>query len=78
MSTRVLITLEPTTDPEPLVDALMNLDGAESVAPPQPELPNVCIAVINELATPPDQWISRASQIKGVQTAELDQMRWSY
>jgi len=56
----------------------MNLDGAESVAPPQPELPNVCIAVINELATQPDQWISRASQIKGVQTAELDQMRWSY
>jgi hypothetical protein len=42
--------------------ALMAL-GAESVQPPQPELPDVCIAVIDEVRFPSDDWIARASQI---------------
>lgn len=77
VATRVLISLQPGTDPGPVVAALMAL-GAESVQPPQPELPDVCIAVIDEVRFPPDDWIARASQIAGVAGAEVDRMRWSY
>jgi hypothetical protein len=48
------------------------------VQPPQPELPDVCIAVIAESTITPEEWISQASRIPGVVSAEQDQLRWSF
>jgi hypothetical protein len=76
MSTRVLITLQPDTSPDQVVDALTAL-GATEVQPPQPELPDVCIATVDEEQHQPDAWAESAQQIPGVAVAEVDQLRWS-
>jgi hypothetical protein len=56
------------------VVAALRAIGVESIQPPQPELPDVCIAVINEMRVPPHAWIARASQVPGVESAEVDQL----
>ena len=76
MSTRVLVTLHPDTSPDRVVDALTAL-GATEVQPPRPELPDVCIATIDERQHAPDAWAPSARQIPGVAEAEIDQLRWS-
>jgi hypothetical protein len=76
MSTRVLVSLRPGIDPGPVLAALRAI-GVESIQPPQPELPDVCIAVINETKFPPQAWIARASQVPGVESAEVDQLRFT-
>jgi len=76
MSTRVLVTLQPDTSPDRVADALTAL-GATEVQPPQPELPDVCIATVDEQRHPPDAWAASARQIPGVAEAEVDQLRWS-
>jgi hypothetical protein len=76
MSTRVLVTLQPDASTDRVVDALTAL-GATQVRPPQPELPDVCIATVDEQQHPPDAWAASARQIPGVAGAEVDQLRWS-
>jgi hypothetical protein len=76
MSTRVLVSLQPGTDPTPVAAELRAI-GVESIQPPQPELPDVCIAVIDETRIAPPEWIARASQVPGVENAEVDQLRFT-
>jgi len=76
MSTRVLVTLQPETSPEQVVDALTAL-GATEVEPPRPELPDICIATVDEQQHVPDAWAASAERIPGVAGAEVDQLRWS-
>jgi len=76
MSTRVLVTLQPDTSPDQVVDALTAL-GATEVQPPRPELPDVCIATVDEQQHSPEAWAASARQIPGVAVAEVDQLRWS-
>jgi hypothetical protein len=76
MSTRVLVSLRTGTDPEPVITALRAI-GVESIQPPQPELPDVCIAVIDESRVASNEWIGRASRVPGVQSAEVDQLRFT-
>ncbi|HEY5981436.1 MAG TPA: hypothetical protein VIT41_17555 [Microlunatus sp.] len=76
MSTRVLVTLQPDASPEQVADALTGL-GAIEVQPPQPELPGVCIATVDEQQHPPAAWATEAGRLPGVAGAEVDQLRWS-
>ena len=76
MSTRVLVTLQPDASPDRVGAALTTL-GATEVQPPQPELPDVCVATVDEQQHPPREWAATAAQIPGVAGAEVDQLRWS-
>ena len=76
MTTRVLVTLHPRTDVAAAVEALTAL-GAAEVQPPQPELPGVCVATVDDAQQPAAEWAARARQLPGVATAELDQLRWN-
>ena len=79
MSTRVLVTLRPDTGDAAarrVMDRLAAL-GASEVQPPQPELPGVCVATIDEQHHFPDAWAADARQVPGVADAEVDQLRWS-
>ena len=51
MSTRVLVTLQPDASPDRVGAALTAL-GATEVQPPQPELPDVCVATVDEQQHP--------------------------
>ena len=64
MSTRVLVTLQPDASPDQVADALTAL-GATEVQPPQPELPGVCIATVDEQQHPPDAWAASAAADSG-------------
>ncbi|HEY5821578.1 MAG TPA: hypothetical protein VIT20_06360 [Propionibacteriaceae bacterium] len=77
MATRVLISLLAGSDPRPVLTGLTEL-GAETVQPPQPELPDVCIATVDESTVEPDEWALRAARLPGVQGAEVDRMRFSF
>lgn len=76
MSTRVLVTLRPGADVERVVAELTSL-GAAEVQPPQPELPDVCIASLDEQRHPPDAWVAQARRVPGVAEAEVDRLRWT-
>lgn len=76
MATRVLVSMTAGADPTPVVSDLEGL-GAATVQPPQAELPDVVIATIDEEQTDPQSWAERAAQLPGVQTAEVDRMRFS-
>jgi hypothetical protein len=76
MSTRVLVTLESGASPEQVAEALTAL-GATEVRPPQPELPDVCIATVDEHQHSPAAWATEAGRLPGVASAEVDQLRWS-
>ncbi len=76
MSTRVLVTLQPDASPDRVGAALTAL-GATEVQPPQPELPDVCVATVDEQQHPPQEWAATVAQIPGVAGAEVDQLRWS-
>jgi hypothetical protein len=76
MATRVLVTLRPDADLEQVVAELTAL-GAGEVQTPQPELPDVCVATVDEQCHPPDAWAARARRVPGVAEAEVDQLRWS-
>lgn len=77
MATRVLISFRAGSDPGPILAGLTAL-GAESVQAPRPELPEVCIATVDETTVEPEQWALRATELPGVQAAEVDRMRFSY
>lgn len=76
MTARVLVSLQPGASADRVAAALQDL-GADSVQPPQPELPDVCVATLDEGRHPPQAWISAARRLPGVAEAELDQLRWS-
>ncbi len=76
VSTRVLVSLLPGVDPAPVTEELTAL-GAESVQLPQPELPDVCIALVDESAIAPQAWAEEARNVAGVAYAEVDQLRWA-
>jgi hypothetical protein len=76
MSTRVLVTLQPDASPDLVADALTAL-GATEVQAPQPELPGICIATVDEQQHVPDAWAASAQRVPGVARAEVDQLRWS-
>jgi len=76
MATRVLVTLLPEAVAEQVVAELTAL-GASEVQPPQPELPEVCVAVLDEQRHAVDAWVTRARRVPGVAAAEVDQLRWS-
>ena len=76
MTTRVLVTLQQGASVETVVRELTGLGGAE-VQPPQPELPGVCVATVDDAQQPAAEWVQRAQRLPGVATAELDQLRWS-
>lgn len=72
MSTRILVTLEQDADPDEVVQALYEA-GAESVTPPQPELPDVAIATFDDTDSEPR--IATIQSIEGVRVAEPDAWR---
>lgn len=76
MTTRVLVTLQPDAAVADVVGRLTALGDAE-VRPPQPELPDVCVASVDEHRTTPQQWATRAARVPGVANAEVDQLRWT-
>jgi hypothetical protein len=76
MPTRVLVTLQPDASVQQVVHDLTAL-GAVEVQPPQSELPDVCVATVDEQQHAPDAWAAAAQQIAGVTAAEVDQLRWS-
>lgn len=76
MATRVLVTLEPDADVERVVARLSELGGAD-IQPPQPELPDVCIASVDEQQAAPEDWTAEAARVPGVARAEVDRLRWS-
>lgn len=76
MATRVLVSMTAGADPTPLVSDLTAL-GSATVQGPQAELPDVVIATVDEAQTDPQSWADRAAQLPGVQTAEVDRMRFS-
>ena len=69
MSTRILVTLENDADADEVVRALYEA-GAESVTPPQPELPDVAIATFDVDDLEPR--IASIRTIAGVSEAEAD------
>lgn len=72
MSTRILVTLESDADPDGVVQALYDA-GAETVTPPQPELPDVAIATFADEDA--DASISTIRSLHGVRVAETDAWR---
>jgi hypothetical protein len=76
MAIRVLVTLLPDADVDQVVAELTAL-GASDVQRPQPELPDVCVATIDDRRHSPDGWVAHAQQLPGVAEAEVDQLRWS-
>lgn len=77
MVTRVLVSLQAGADQ---AAALADLDalGSASVRSPQLELPDVAVAEVDDTAVEPEEWAHRAAAVPGVQTAEVDRIRWSY
>lgn len=76
MSVRVLVTLQPGAEVETVVRELRGL-GSADVQPPQPELPGVCVATVDDAQQPAAEWAARARQLPSVANAELDQLRWN-
>jgi hypothetical protein len=76
VTVRVLVTLQPDAPVDRVVAELTGL-GAAEVQPPQPELPGVCVATVDEQQQSPADWAARAQGLPGVATAELDQLRWN-
>ncbi|KJL44969.1 MULTISPECIES: hypothetical protein [Microbacterium] len=68
MSVRYLITVDPDAD-QSSVEAGLRDAGAESVAPPAPELPDVFIATVDESVA---DYADRAQAVSGVRVAEPD------
>ena len=75
MGTRVLVTVSSAADVPEVITRLTALGDAE-IQPPQPELPDVCIATVDD-AIAAEAWASRAAALPGVANAEVDQLRWS-
>lgn len=76
MATRVLVTLQSDADVPGVLTRLTAL-GAAEVQPPRPELPDVCVATVDERQTAAEEWATQAAAVPGVATAEVDQLRWS-
>ncbi|HEU5486040.1 MAG TPA: hypothetical protein VFU98_14115 [Microlunatus sp.] len=76
MATRVLVTVRSDADVDDVVTRLTGLGDAE-VQPPQPELPGVCVATVDEQRTAADAWAAKAASVPGVAGAEVDRLRWS-
>lgn len=68
MSVRYLITADPDADPETLAAGLRDA-GAETVAVPAPELPDVFVATVDESVA---DYPERARSVPGVRVAEPD------
>lgn len=68
MSVRYLITVDPDAD-QGAVEAGLRDAGAETVAPPAPELPDVFIATVDDSVA---DYAKRAQAVSGVRVAEPD------
>ncbi len=72
--TRILITLSPEADQESVVTELSDL-GLGTVTPPAPELPDVAIAEVDEVAA--DAFIAAAQLLTGVAVAERETLSFT-
>jgi hypothetical protein len=76
MATRVLVTLQSGADVDDVLRRLTGL-GDGDVQPPQPELPDVCVATVDDQRIAAEAWAEKAAAVPGVAAAEVDRLRWT-